>query len=185
MRARDVANELQELKLGKGVAFVKSQLRRLRQEDDVWEADFLPIPCSDAECLDEWIGIVIGRSDDSVFAVLIVGAPPTVNDLADLLGHAMRRPLIEFSHRPRIIYLRAKPEWIELLPHLKEVGIEVVAQNELPKWDEAFEEFAQMSRRGPMASKGRSMVRQPATKSPKMQKRMVKNKIAAGLRKNK
>jgi hypothetical protein len=36
-----------------------------------------------------------------------------------------------------------------------------------------------------MANKGRGMVRQPATKSPKMQKRMVKNKIVAGLRKNK
>ena len=36
-----------------------------------------------------------------------------------------------------------------------------------------------------MANKGRGMVRQPATKSPKMQKKMVKNKIAAGLRKKK
>jgi hypothetical protein len=36
-----------------------------------------------------------------------------------------------------------------------------------------------------MANKGRGMLRQPATKSPKMQKRMVKNKIVAGLRKKK
>jgi hypothetical protein len=34
-----------KLKLGKGASFfVKSQLRRLRQEDEIWEADFLPIP---------------------------------------------------------------------------------------------------------------------------------------------
>jgi hypothetical protein len=38
--------EPDKLKLGKGAAFVKSQLRRLRQEDDTWEADFFPIPCS-------------------------------------------------------------------------------------------------------------------------------------------
>lgn len=30
----------EKLKLGKGVAFVKSRLKRLRQGDDVWEADF-------------------------------------------------------------------------------------------------------------------------------------------------
>jgi hypothetical protein len=36
-----------------------------------------------------------------------------------------------------------------------------------------------------MANKGRGIVRQPATKSPKLQTRMVKNKIAAGLRKKK
>lgn len=35
-----VAGNQGKLKLGKGVAFVKSQLRRLRQEDDTWEADF-------------------------------------------------------------------------------------------------------------------------------------------------
>ena len=149
-----MADELQVLKLGKGVAFVKSQLRRLRQEDEVWEADFLPIPFSGAECPNEWIGIVISHTDDYLLAQLIVEAQPTVNDLADLLGHAMRRPLIEGSHRPRTIYLRAKPEWTELLPHLKEVGIEVVAQDKLPKWDEAFEEFTQLTseRRSPAPS---------------------------------
>jgi hypothetical protein len=36
-----------------------------------------------------------------------------------------------------------------------------------------------------MANKGRGMVRQPATKSPKMQKKMAKNKIAARLGKKK
>ena len=34
----------EHLKLGKGAAFVKSKLRNLPQTDDVWEADFQPIP---------------------------------------------------------------------------------------------------------------------------------------------
>jgi hypothetical protein len=140
-----VANEFQELKLGKGVAFVKIQLRRLRQEDDVWEADFLPLPCSESERPNQWFGMVISHTDDYLLAELIVETRPTVNDLAKLLAYAMRRPLIEVSHRPKAICLRAKPEWTELLPHLKEVGIEVVAQDELPKWDEAFEEFTQLT----------------------------------------
>ena len=36
-----------------------------------------------------------------------------------------------------------------------------------------------------MANKGRGTVRQPAAKSPKMQKKMVRNKIAARLGKKK
>jgi hypothetical protein len=45
-----------KLKLGKGVSFfVKTQLRRLRQEDDTWEADFFPIPCSDSEAIPNFV----------------------------------------------------------------------------------------------------------------------------------
>jgi hypothetical protein len=39
-----MAKELDKLKLGKGNVFVKSQLRRLRQEDETWEADFRALP---------------------------------------------------------------------------------------------------------------------------------------------
>ena len=35
-----VAKQRHELKLGKGSAFVKTRLKRLRQEDETWEADF-------------------------------------------------------------------------------------------------------------------------------------------------
>ena len=53
-----------KLKLGKGRSyFVKSQLKRLRQEDDIWEVDFFPVP---QERL--WIGLVISHTDDFVLA---------------------------------------------------------------------------------------------------------------------
>ena len=35
-----MADSENKLKLGKGVAFVKSRLKRLPQEDEIWEADF-------------------------------------------------------------------------------------------------------------------------------------------------
>ena len=53
----------------------------------------------------------------------------------------MRRPLVDFSHRPRILYLRARPEWAELLPHLKQIGIQAVSQDALPEWDRNFGEL--------------------------------------------
>jgi hypothetical protein len=127
------------LKLGKGASFfVKARLKRLGQEDDTWEADFFPIPCSDSEQGSVWWGIVLSHAHDKVLAQRMVEEPPTVNDLANLLAEAMRRPLVGFSHRPQCLLLRARPEWAELLPHLKQVGIQAVAQDSLPKWDRNF-----------------------------------------------
>ncbi len=127
------------LTLGKGVSlFVKSQLRRLSQEEDTWEVDFFPIPCSDSEQDSVWWGIVLSHAHDNVLAKRTVEEPPTVNDLARSLAEAMRRPLVDFSHRPRCLFLRARPECAELLPHLKQIEIRVVSQETLPKWDRAF-----------------------------------------------
>ena len=132
-------HESDKLKLGKGASFfVKTQLRRLRQENDTWEAAFFPIPCLDSEQDSVWMGMVLSHTNEYVLAQHTVEEPPTVNDLARLLAEAMRRPLVDFSHRPRILYLRARPEWAELLPHLKQIGIEVVSQETLPMWDRAF-----------------------------------------------
>jgi hypothetical protein len=39
-----VAKERHELKLGKGSAFVKGRLKRLRQGEETWEADFPALP---------------------------------------------------------------------------------------------------------------------------------------------
>lgn len=138
-----VLDESPRLKLGKSATFfVKSQLLRLQQKQDTWEADFLPLAPAPSKRAKLWIGMVIRHNDDYVMAKLTVQEPPTVNHLANLLAHAMRRPLVEFAHRPRILHLRCRPQWDELLPHLKQVGIEVVSQKYLPKWDEAFQEFS-------------------------------------------
>jgi hypothetical protein len=126
------------LPLGDGSLFVHSQLRRLRQEDNAWEADFLAMPSWTSEPQDLWIGMVISHTHDHLLARHTTEAPPTADDLANLLALAMRRPLIDDSHRPRFLHLRARPEWNTLVPRLKLIGIEVCVQKSLPKWDEAF-----------------------------------------------
>jgi hypothetical protein len=131
-----VTHQHHQLKLGKGVAFVKSQLRRLRQEDDAWEVDFQLMPSWGC-----WVGTVISQTDYYILADRHVDEPPTVNDLARLLADAMLRPFEMGPHRPSTIYVRNRPEWIELLPHLKQLGIKVDLQESLPKWDEAFDEL--------------------------------------------
>src|SRR5262249_16620388 len=147
------------------------RLRRLGQEDETWEADFFPLPGSDSEPGGVWWGIVLSHSHENVLAQRTVEEPPTVNDLADLLGEAMRRPLAGFSHRPRCLYLRARPEGAELPPHLKQVGIGVAFQDALPKWDQTFGDlYAQVEQAGARgASKGKPMARsrRPAAASQK------------------
>ena len=75
--------------------------------------------------------------------------PPTVNGLANLLAHAMLRPGFGDRQRPRIIHLRNRPQWQELLPHLQQLGIEVVLADDLPWLDEAAVKWVQFKKKKP------------------------------------
>lgn len=129
------------LKLGKGTAFVKSRLKQFRQGDDVWEADFRALPKPITQSETHYLGMVVTQPDGFLLADLPVQYTPDANDLATLLAHAVRRPLTGGAHRPRQVLVRKNPRWTDLFPHLKEIGVEVVAQNELPKVAEAYGEY--------------------------------------------
>src|SRR5438477_9702100 len=88
------------LKLGKGAAFDKSRLKRLRKEDETWEADFRALPKPMMQNETHYLGLVVTRRGGSVLADTQVNGRPSVNDLATLLARAMRRPLTGAAHRP-------------------------------------------------------------------------------------
>jgi hypothetical protein len=134
-----VAKGRHELKLGKGAAFDESLLKRLRQADDTWEADFRALPKPITQSETHYLGLVVTEPDGSLLADSHVKGRPSVNDLATLLAHAMRRPLTEGAHRPRRIHVRGHHQWRELFPHLAELGVEVAVQKELPHVQEAYE----------------------------------------------
>jgi hypothetical protein len=136
-----VVGDENKLKLGKGNAFVKSQLRRLVQEDETWEADFRALPEPISQSATHYIGMVLTQPDGFLRAEAEIERSPTVNDLATLLAHAMKRPLVSGHHRPRRIHLRENSNWKPIFPALKEIGIEVVIKTDLPKVEEAFGEF--------------------------------------------
>ena len=128
-----------KLKLGKGSSFVKRRLRDYPQEDAVWEADIQPIP--DEEHVEFWLGMVVDQEVGVEMSYEVLDAPPTVNDLARILAQAIQRPMVEGSrHRPSTILLRDDPQWKELLPHLRELGIEIVTTDNLPAWKEVAED---------------------------------------------
>jgi hypothetical protein len=136
-----VAGDENKLKLGKGNAFVKSQLRRLDQEDETWEADFRALPKPNSQSGTHYIGMILTQPDGFLRAEAEIERSPTVNDLATLLAHAMKRPLVQGHLRPRRLHLRGNPKRKPLFPALKELGIEIVIKTDLPKVEEAFDEF--------------------------------------------
>ena len=103
-----------KLKLGKGVAFVKSRLKRLPQVDETWEADFQGLPQPMAQNQTHYLGMVVTKKGGSLLADLTVHGRASVNDLATLLANAMRRPLDGDARRPKLVRLRGQRRWREL-----------------------------------------------------------------------
>jgi hypothetical protein len=108
-----VAGDPHKLHLGKGVRFVKSELRRLPQSGDIWETDFMPALWGGRNV---WQGLVVTHDGCRALKERTVERPPNVNDMADLLSDAMLRPGDEDPRRPRTLRIRKRREWQELLP---------------------------------------------------------------------
>ena len=54
-----MAREEEKLKLGRGVTFDKSRLKRLRHEDETWEADFQALPKPVTQSQTHYLGMVV------------------------------------------------------------------------------------------------------------------------------
>jgi len=142
-----VGNAQGQLKLGKSASFVKTHLQQLQQESDTWEADFRALPTPQGETATQYLGLVVALPNGNPLVCLPVDYIPNVNDLADLLAAAMRRPMTEAAHRPQHIALRDTPRWEALFPHLHQLGIAVSIQNDLPHVEEVFADFLRQMRR--------------------------------------
>jgi len=140
-----VPREEEKLRLGKGAAFTKASLKRLHQEDEIWEADFQALPKPITQSRTDYRGMVVA-TDGSTLADSKVEGRPTVNDMATLLANAMRRPLAGKAHRPLHVHVRGHPQWRELFPHLEELGIVVAVHRELPKMQEVYQGYLRQQR---------------------------------------
>jgi len=127
----------QQLKLGKGVAFVKTHLRRLPQSEEIWEADIRPAPAPGNKGA-IWEGLVLSNDGRLPIERMFVETA-TVNDMAQLLADAMRRPLDGEPRRPKTLRIRKRKEWADLLPHLNQIGIQVISAPRLASWDKVFD----------------------------------------------
>jgi len=130
-----VAKKRQEVKLDKG------RLKRRRQEDETWEADFRALPKPIMQHETNYRGLVVTKRKGVVLADSHVEGRPSAEDMAALLTHAMRRPATGRARRPRRLYLRRHPQWRELFPQLEDLGIKVSVRRELPKAEKAYWEY--------------------------------------------
>ncbi len=124
---------------------VKQELQQLAQVFDVWQADFRQTPQSiriGGEPVRPWVVLITSRSDDLVLAHRVIVEPPSSDKLWDVLAAAMSRPAAGESHRPTELQVRSDERWDELKPHLDEIGITVVATEELDHLDVVFSEMA-------------------------------------------
>jgi hypothetical protein len=158
-----MAKEHRRLKLGKRAAFVKTHLKVLPQENETWEADFRALPKPTGQTETHYLGLIVALPRGDPLVYMPVEYTPTVNDLADLLADAMRRPLTGPARRPQRIHFRGNPRWEELFPHLNQLGVEVTLQDELPELEEVYLDFLrQMGKATPgpiiMVSPGRGHV---------------------------
>jgi hypothetical protein len=124
--------EEEKLKFRKGVAFDKSRLKRLHQIGETWEADFRVLPKPINQSVTHYRGMVVTEEGGSLLSESHVHGRPSVNDLATLLAHAMRRPLEGKARPPKLVRLRGHHQWRELFPVLKELGVDVSVERELP-----------------------------------------------------
>jgi hypothetical protein len=137
-----VADEAR-LKLGKGASFIKDSMKRLPQSDETWEADFQALPRPIMQSETHYQGMVVARKGDTLLADSQVHGRPSVNDLATILAHAMRRPLDGEARRPGLVRLRGHHQWRELFPHLEEigVGVEVLVGQSLPGIEKVYRTY--------------------------------------------
>jgi hypothetical protein len=131
----------EKLKLGKGSAFVKGRLKNLPQRDETWEADFYALPKPIEQTQTRYLGMVVTGEDGSLLADSQVHGRSSVNDLATLRAHAMRRPLDGDARRPKLVRLRGHHQWRGLFPHLDDisVGVEVLVGQSFPGIERAYE----------------------------------------------
>ena len=158
-----MAKEHPRLKLGKRASFVKTHLRQLPRQGETWEVDFraLPKPAGQADTHYLGLAVALPRGDPLVY--LPVEYTPTINDLADLLADAMRRPLTGSARRPDHMHFRANPRWDELFPHLNELGVEVTLRDDLPGLEEVYLDFLREMRK---ASPGPVIMLSPRPADP-------------------
>jgi hypothetical protein len=103
-----VPREEEKLKLGKGAAFVKSRFKRLRQEDETWEADFQALPKPITQSETHYLGLVVTEPDGFLLADSHVEGRPSVNDLATLAG-ARHAPPVDRNGPSPSAHPRAGP----------------------------------------------------------------------------
>ncbi len=125
---------------------VKSRLLRLASRGETWQGDFHRAP--DAfpalQDVDEpWFILVASETSRLVHLCQIQDAPPTADELWDLMVQAMQESLSEEPQRPVLLRVGDDPLWEQLRSHLDEIGVRLETKVPMILLDQVLGEMMQ------------------------------------------
>ena len=129
------------LKLGKGIGLRQEPTEAAAPGRRYLGGGLPALPKPITQSRTDYRGMVVVKNGGLLLAESKLEGRPSVNDMAGLLAQAMLKPLAGNSHRPRRLQVRRHPQWRELFPHLKELGIRVSAHEDLPKANAAYQDY--------------------------------------------
>jgi tetratricopeptide (TPR) repeat protein len=146
LRENAQARKPQEAPSARGpLGFIKQWLHtNLPHEDDVWQADFRPMPNwirVGGRPVRPWVVLVSSRSNDLVLAHEMPEEIPSAALLWDALVQAMQHPAGGTPHRPTELQVRADDRWEALRPHLDEIGVGLTVTEGLDQLGAVFDEM--------------------------------------------
>jgi tetratricopeptide (TPR) repeat protein len=124
----------------------KQKLRRLPQADFVVEACFRRLPkwlMVDDEKRLPWVVLVVDPTTELILGTKLFIEEPTADLLWDILTTAVEIPSADAPRRPARIVVTPDPLWDSLVPHLREVEIELESSGELPFLESVFEDLVE------------------------------------------
>jgi tetratricopeptide (TPR) repeat protein len=128
----------------------KQQLAKIPQAyGAIWQAAVSRMPTwlRDGELLTRpWSVLIVNHGEHLIVGQEIVTDEPTPALVFDRLARAMRKPLAGPRQRPSEVQVRDEPLWRALQPHLEEIGIDCIFQNELEETDLILREMQTLMR---------------------------------------
>ncbi len=152
-----------KLKLGKSSAFVKRDIRSLPLTDAEFEADFFLDPVFSTKRQEHWKGMVIERESVACWQWKTCDCrrPRSIASPRCWPTPCSDRWMQGIVSVPARIYLRDRPQWQELLPHLRQLEIDVVLSDDLPWFDEAVMDWVKRATKPPSRSEIQAALRKP------------------------
>jgi tetratricopeptide (TPR) repeat protein len=119
----------------------KKSLRKLPQEEDVWQIDaraLMKPVMGDAGPVQPWVVLAMSATDGCFLGFQVLEEAPMAAQLWEALVAAMRKPLAGDAHRPAVLQTPPGELWESLRPHIEEIGVTLTFADELVEFDAAF-----------------------------------------------
>lgn len=117
----------------------KARLRRLAQEEEVWQADarILPVWITSGERPHRpWVVVVASLTDGTILGQEVCETPPSPDVLWDVLAKVMHSPAAGEARRPEAIEVGRDERWTSLAADLDDVDVRIESPEQLDLIDD-------------------------------------------------